>query len=141
MQKINEDKWALCQKINNINQMLKVRVDIKDLIASEDYSNLLIIKHRYTTSDDVLFPELSTLSYFAAFEDKCLTILEKNKSIVFVASDINEGVVQLYIYCKDEKKTIHDCIKFFKNNSDFIIDFEVKKDPKWNSFKIFLTKI
>ena len=141
MQKINEDKWALCQNVSNINQMLKVRIDINDLIANEDYSNLLIIKHRYTTSDDVLFPELSTLSYFAAFEDKCLSNLEENKSLVFVASDINEGSVQIYVYCKDEKKTISDCIDFFKNNSDFIIDFEVKKDIRWNNFKIFLTKM
>lgn len=141
MQKINEDKWTLCQKVSNINQMLKVRVDINDLIANENFPNLLVVKHRYTTSDDVLFPELSTLSYFAAFEEKCLEKLELNKSLIFVASDINEGMVQLYVYCKDEQKSILDCIDFFKNNSDFIIEFEVKKDPKWNDFKIKCTKI
>ena len=141
MQKINEDKWTLCQKVSNINQMLKVRTDIEGLIASEEFPNLLVIKHRYTTSDDVLFPELSTLSYFAAFEEKCLEKLELDKSLVFVSSDINEGMVQLYVYCKDEKKSILDCIEFLKKNPDFIVEFEVKKDPKWNDFKIKCTKI
>jgi hypothetical protein len=141
MQKINENKWVLCQKVSNINQMLKLRVDIDNLIASEVYPNLLVVKHQYTTSDDVLFPELSTLSYFAAFEDKCLTQLEDNKSIVSVASDINEGMIQFYIYCKDEQKTIMDCIEFFKGNPDFIIEFEVRKDIKWNNFKVMKTKI
>lgn len=140
MQKLNEDKWALCQKVSNINQMLKVRTDINDLIGNEEYPNLLVIKHKYTTSDDVLFPELSTLSYFAAFEEKCLEKLEEKKSLIFVATDINEGMVQVYVYCKDEKQSILDCIDFFKNNSDFIVEFEVKKDIKWNDFKIKLTK-
>lgn len=141
MQNINEDKWTLCQNVSNINQMLKVRVDINDLIANKEYSNLLIIKHKYTTSDDVLFPELSTLSYFAAFEEKCLEKLEENKSLIFVATDINEGMLQIYVYCKDEQKTIYDCIDFFKNNRNFIVEFEVKKDENWNNFKIMMTKI
>ena len=140
MQKINEDKWALCQKVTNINQLLKVRIDIDDKIANEAYPNLLVVKHRYTTSDDVLFPELSTLSYFAAFEEKCLEKLEEQKSLIFVATDINEGMVQLYVYCKDEQKTILDCIEFLKRNPDFIVEFEVKKDPKWNNFKVMLTR-
>ncbi len=140
MQTLNEDKWTLCQNVSNINQMLKVRIDLDDLIGDEEYPNLVVIKHRYTTSDDVLFPELSTLSYFAAFEEKCLENLEKNRSLKFVASDINEGMVQIYVYCKDEQKSIRDCIEFFKKNSDFIIDFEVRKDAKWNNFKILMTK-
>jgi len=140
MQKINEDKWILCQKVSNINQMLKVRADINDSIGNEQYPHLVTIKHKYTTSDDVLFPELSTLSYFAAFEEKCLEKLEEQKSLIFVATDINEGMVQLYVYCKDEQKTILDAIDFFKKNPNFIVEFEVKKDPKWNSFKSMLTK-
>jgi len=140
MQTFNEDKWTLCQKVSNINQMLKVRVDIKDKIADNKYPNLLTIKHKYTTSDDVLFPELSTLSYFAAFEEKCLEKLEQSGSLIFVASDINDGMVQLYVYCKDEQKTILECINFLKNNVNFIVEFEVKKDTKWNDFKIMLTK-
>jgi len=140
MQTFNEDKWTLCQQVSNINQMLKVRVDINDKIADENYPNLLTIKHKYTTSDDVLFPELSTLSYFAAFEEKCLAKLEESGSLIFVASDINDGMVQLYVYCKDEQKTILECINFLKNNPNFIVEFEVKKDTKWNDFKIMLTK-
>ena len=140
MQTFNEDKWTLCQKVSNINQMLKVRVDINDKIADINYSNLLTIKHKYTTSDDVLFPELSTLSYFAAFEEKCLEKLEEAGSLIFVASDINDGMVQLYVYCKDEQKTILECINFLKNNPNFIVEFEVKKDTKWNDFKIMLVK-
>ncbi len=141
MQKTDEDKWTLCQKVTNINQLLKVRIDIDDKIADERFPNQLIIKHKYTTSDDVLFPELSTLSYFAAFEEKCLEKLEEEESLIFVATDINEGMVQLYVYCKDEQKTILDCIEFLKKNPDFIIEFEVKKDPKWNDFKIKSTRI
>ncbi len=140
MQTFNEDKWTLCQKVSNINQMLKVRVDINDKIADINYPNLLTIKHKYTTSDDVLFPELSTLSYFAAFEEKCLEKLEEAGSLIFVASDINDGMVQLYVYCKDEQKTILECINFLKNNPNFIVEFEVKKDTKWNDFKIMLVK-
>jgi|GEM_PF-1282510 len=140
MQTFNEDKWTLCQKVSNINQMLKVRVDINHKIADSNYPNLLTINHTYTTSDDVLFPELSTLSYFAAFEEKCLEKLEENDSLIFVASNINEGLVQLYVYCKDEQKTIFECINFLKNNPNFIVEFEVKKDAKWNDFKIMLTK-
>jgi len=140
MQKYSENKWTLCQKVNNINQMLKVRVDINDKIANENYPNLVTIKHKYTTSDDVLFPEVSTLSYFAAFEQKCLEKLENSGSLIFVGSNINEGMVQLYVYCKEEQKTILECIHFFKNNPHFIVEFEVKKDAKWNDFKIMLTK-
>ena len=141
MQELNENKWTLCQNVSNINQMLKIRIDLDDLIGNKEYPNLLIIKHQYTTSDDVLFPELSTLSYFAAFEEKCLEKLEENKSLIFVATDINEGMIQLYVYCKDEKKSIYDCIDFLKNNPDFIVNFEVKKDSKWNNFKVLSTKI
>lgn len=141
MQELNENKWTLCQNVSNINQMLKIRIDLDDLIGNKEYPNLLIIKHQYTTSDDVLFPELSTLSYFAAFEEKCLEKLEENKSLIFVATDINEGMIQLYVYCKDEKKSIYDCIDFLKNNPDFIVNFEVRKDSKWNNFKVLSTKI
>jgi len=140
MQVLNEDKWTLCQDVSNINQMLKIRTDINDVIGHKEYPNLVIIKHKYTTSDDVLFPELSTLSYFAAFEEKCLNKLEDNESLIFVASDINEGLFQLYVYCKDDKKTIYDCIDFFKNDSNFIVEFEVKKDFSWNNYKIMMTK-
>ena len=136
MKSMNEEKWTLCQNVSNINQMLKVRIDIDDIIASKDYPNLLIIKHKYTTSDDVFFPELSTLSYFTAFEEKCIEKLEEEKSLIFVATDINEGMVQVYVYCKDEKKSIYACIDFLKHNKDFIVDFEVRKDPNWNQFKI-----
>ena len=140
MQEINEDKWTLCQKVSNVNQMLKVRMDVNEYIGDKEYSTLLVIKHKYTTSDDVLFPELSTLSYFAAFEEKCLEELEKQKSLIFVATDINEGMFQIYVYCKDEKKTILDTIEFFKKNSNFIVEFEVRYDEKWNNFKIMSRK-
>lgn len=140
MQKINEDKWALCQKVSNVNQMLKVRTDINALIGDKEYPTLLVIKHKYTTSDDVLFPELSTLSYFAAFEEKCLEALETQKSLIFVATDINEGMLQIYVYCKNEQQTILDSIEFFKKNPNFIVEFEVRFDEKWNNFKIMLTK-
>lgn len=140
MQEMNEEKWTLCQNISNINQMLKVRIDIDEAVVKVDYPNLVVVKHRYTTSDDVLFPELSTLSYFAAFEEKSLCLQEENREIVFVAMDINEGMVQLYIYCKDIQKTIYDCIDFFKKNPNFIIDFEAKSDTTWESFKTLQTK-
>ncbi len=140
MQEIIEDKWTLCQKVSNVNQMLKVRTDINELIGNKEYPTLLVIKHKYTTSDDVLFPELSTLSYFAAFEEKCLEELEKQKSLIFVATDINEGMLQIYVYCKDEQKTILDSIEFLKKNPNFIVEFEVRYDEKWNNYKIMLTK-
>lgn len=140
MQPMNEDKWILCQKVDNLNQMLKVRIDINNFSSNEQYPNLLIIKHKYTTSDDVLFPELSTLSYFAAFEEKCLEKLEEEKSLIYVASDINEGLIQLFVYCKDEQKSILDCIEFFKKNPNFIIEFEVKKDITWSEYSKVLEK-
>ena len=140
MQPMNEEKWTLCQNISNINQMLKVRIDIDEAVVRTNYPNLVIVKHRYTTSDDVLFPELSTLSYFAAFEEKSLCLQEEKRDIVFVAMDINEGLVQLYVYCKDVQKTIYDCIDFFKKNPNFIIDFEAKSDTNWDFFKTLQAK-
>lgn len=135
MQAMNDEVWMLCQNVSNINQMLKIRIDLDEMIENKNYSNLLIVKHKYTTSDDVLFPELSTLSYFAAFEEKSLQKQEENKDIVFVASDINEGMVQLYMYCKDVQKSIYDCIDFLKKNPNFIVEFETQVDSTWSCFK------
>lgn len=125
------DMWDL-KESSNINQMLRVRRDIKN---NGSLDTLLIIKHKYHISDDIMFPDPSCLAFFTAFEENHLLVLEEDNNIKLLAIDIFEGDFKYYVYCKDAKKTIFDCISFLKSNPSYKVEFEIKDDPSWKVFE------
>ncbi|RXJ58183.1 DUF695 domain-containing protein [Candidatus Marinarcus aquaticus] len=127
----NED-WRLVHT-NDINQILKVRTHIIDKKKSV-FKELLIIKHQYTTSDDVLFPEVSTLGFLNSLEQQALLPLEKEGVFVFVATNIAKGNIELYLYCKDAKSAVMLCIETLKKMPAFKVEFEIRNDPNWSQF-------
>lgn len=132
-----DQKWIL-KDSGNINRMLKVRDELKDFNGKEQYPLLLTITHKYATSDDVLFPEPVTLAFFAGFEQNCLEPLQEQGSIKFVASDINTGLLKLYIYTKDAQQTIFDTIEYLKQKPEFKVEFHINQDNKWDFYNSLL---
>lgn len=124
------DIWDL-KESSNINQMLRVRRDVQN---DDTLATLLIIKHKYHVLNDIMFPDPSCLSFFTAFEENHLLLLEKDKKIKLLAIDIFEGELKYYVYCKDAKKSIFDCISFLKSNPNYIIEFEIHEDSSWEIF-------
>ncbi len=118
------DKWNL-NKTNNINQMLRVRKDLNINQVIKRFPNLVIVKHNFHVADDIMFPDPSCLSFFTAFENNHLEMLEKENSIKLLAVDICEGCMKFFVYCKESDKTVYDCISFLKTNNLYKCDFEV----------------
>jgi len=131
---MNENNSYLKQT-KNLNRIIKICED-KDL-DKKDFTQLLTITHKYTTRDDVLFPEISTLGFFMGFEKTTLDQLEKDKKILYVVNDIDHGFYKFYIYCKDAKQIVNDCIDYFKNDPTKKIDFHIQNDPTWSIFEQF----
>lgn len=119
--------WKLVAT-DDINRMLKVRDDIDTITNKAQYPSLITIKHKYATSDDILFPMPQTLGFFAGFEEGCLLNL---KDAIYVGQDIDTGFLKLYIYAKDFEQTIHDSIEYLKKKPEFHIEFDVKSDKEW----------
>jgi len=124
------DNWEL-KPCSDLNRMLKVRTDLS-LINKDEYPFLIVIKHRYATSDDVIFPEPFTLGFFAAFEEKCLNTLESG---IYVAQDIYTGMLELYIYTYNYKKTIIETTEYLKLKPEYHIEFQVLSDTNWDILK------
>jgi len=124
------DNWKLVES-TDINRMLKVRTDLNQ-INKEEYPHLIILTHRYATSDDILFPEPSTLAFFATFEEKSLKKLESG---IYVAQDIHTGLLDIYIYTYNYKKTIIETVEYLKQKPEYHIEFKVNADLKWDIFK------
>lgn len=121
--------WIL-KPSSNINQMLKVR-NIASVDTSQ-YPTHLCILHRYATSDDLIFPEAATLAFFSAFEEHCLNHLD---NALFVAQDINTGLLSIHIYTQDHNQTINETIEYLKRQPQFHIEFKVTPDAQWQIFK------
>lgn len=124
------DNWTL-KLCEDLNRMLKVRTDLENF-QSKEYPYLVVIVHKYATSDDVLFPEPTTLAFFQTFEEKFLLKLQ---DAIYVAQDLNTGLLKTFIYSNNYKKTIHEIIEFLKKKSEFNIEFHVKGDPNWDLIK------
>lgn len=124
------DNWKL-KESSDLNRMLKVRTDLES-IKKEEYPHLIILTHRYATSDDVLFPEPSTLGFFAGFEERCLANLTAG---VYVAQDIHTGLLDIHIYTNDYKTTITETVEYLKQKPEYHIEFKVNGDKNWNIFK------
>lgn len=130
---MENEQWDLIPT-DDINQILKVRNSIADDIKS-DFPELLIVKHQYTTSDDVLFPELSTLGYLNSFEQQSAMVLENKGKLLFAATDIAKGMINIYLYCKDARSTVIEAIETLKKMPLFKVEFEIKQDPTWSMYK------
>lgn len=122
--------WKLVENSENLNQMLKVREDFEEIKNSE-FAELLLVTHNYQADEDTLFPDVAVLSFFTAFEHNCLHGLDEKNALKFVASNINEGIMQWYLYTKDARKSIHDCIEFLKQNPNFSVEFAIHQDKDW----------
>jgi hypothetical protein len=118
------NNWQL-KTTSNLNQMLRIRNDKTVSQINNKFKNLLIIKHQYHVSDDIMFPDPSCLAFFTAFEQNHLQKLENNNKIILSAVDIFEGSMKFYIYCNDTEEIIYNCISFLKSNTLFKCDFEV----------------
>ncbi|MEA3353479.1 MAG: DUF695 domain-containing protein [Campylobacterota bacterium] len=121
------DNWVL-KPCSDINRMLKIRTDLENFEQS-NYPTLLTISHRYATSDDVLFPEPSTLAFFIGFEEKCLLNMD---GAVYVAQDIHTGLLDIHIYAADYEKTIYEAIEYLKLKPQYHVEFKVDADKNWN---------
>lgn len=124
------NNWEL-KPCDDLNRMLKVRTDLS-LINKQEYPHLIILTHRYATSDDLLFPEASTLAFFAAFEEKCLETLESG---IYVAQDIYTGLLEIYIYTFNYKKTIIETVEYLNLQPEYHVEFKVNTDNDWQIFK------
>jgi len=121
--------WEL-KNSDNLNQMLRVRTDLEVKKTAIELENLLIIKHNFHIADDIMFPDPSCLAFFTAFENNHLKVLEEKGGLILVAVDICEGLMQFFIYCKDPKQTVYDCIAFLKSNDLYSCEFEVVLNDK-----------
>lgn len=130
---MENENWRLVHT-DDINQILKVRTDI---VYEEQtpFTQLLLIKHQFTTSDDVLFPEVSTLGFLNSLEQQALLPLEKEGAFLFVATNIAKGNIEVYLYCKDAKSAVMQCIETLKKMPAFKVEFEIQEDANWSGFK------
>lgn len=124
----NNDNWALIP-CDDLNRMLKIRTDLENFDKKDQFATLVTITHRYSTSDDVLFPEPATLAFFANFEEKCLNI---HDDMIYVAQDIHTGLLDIHIYVKDHEKSIYDAIEYLKSKPEYHVEFKVTFDKEWN---------
>lgn len=126
-----KEEWDL-KITENLNQMLRVR---KEIELQSELPQLVVVKHSYHASDDMMFPDPSCLAFFVAFEENHLLSLEKSEALKLVAIDIFEGSMKFYIYCEDAQKTVYNCISYLKSNPNYNAEFEVHNDPSWQIFK------
>ena len=124
------DNWKL-KECSDLNRMLKIKTDL-NLINKNEYPHLITLSLRYATSDDVLFPEPQTLAFFATFEEKCLKNLESG---IYVAQDIYTGLLEVYIYTFNYKKTIIETVEFLKQKPEYHVEFKVNADKSWSIFE------
>ena len=124
------DNWVL-KPCDDINRILKVREDIKDLGGKERFPCLLTLTHRYATSDDLLFPEAGTLAFFAGFEEK---VLNNIKDGYYFAQDIHTGLLKLHLYVKEYENTIYELIEYLKLKPEYHIEFNVAHDEEWDFY-------
>ncbi len=124
------DNWTL-KPCESINRILRIRTDTGSIDRSL-YPTLVTIRHKYTTADDLLFPHPSTLGFFSGFEQACL---EKLDGAIFVAQDIDTGLLKLHIYTADHHKTIMDTIEHLKLRPEYHVEFEVMEDREWKVFE------
>jgi hypothetical protein len=130
---MNNDNWELIPT-EDINQILKVRIH-HDKAIEKDFSQLLMIKHTYTTSDDVLFPEVSTLGYLNSLEQLCLFPLHEKHELYYGACDISKGQIVLYIFTKDAQQTMKKTIMTLEKMPLFKVDFEIQSSGGWDLFE------
>ncbi|MEA1914264.1 MAG: DUF695 domain-containing protein [Campylobacterota bacterium] len=131
---MNQDNWYL-KETKNLNRLLKISQD--EGMNKDAFPQLLTITHQYTTRDDVMFPEISTLAFFSGFEEGVLTKLETQKKVIYVINDVDHGIFSFYIYTQDAQQTVKDCIEYFKRDGDKKIDFHIQNDPKWDIYEQF----
>lgn len=123
--------WEL-KHTNSINQMLRLRENIE--INKEEFPALLVVKHQYHIADDIMFPDPACLAFFTSFEENHLKGFEEDGTLCLVAVDIFEGLIQFYIYCKDARQSVHDCIAYLKSNPNYTVEFEIINDAFWQRY-------
>ena len=123
------ETWDLIPT-SDMNQILKVRnhTDI-----NPEFSNLLIVKHTFLASEDMLFPDPKTIAFFAGFEDTYLSQFEDE--LILVASNIHDGYMKFYIYCKDSQIALFKCIDYLKKEPYYQVDFETFVDKEWRKLE------
>lgn len=124
-----KNNWNL-KNTNNINQMLRVRDDIDLSHVAHNFPHLVIIKHNFHIADDIMFPDPACLSFFTAFENNHLEVLEKDKKLILCAVNIFEGLIEFFIYCNEVENTVYDCIHFLKSNDLYKCEFEIINNDK-----------
>lgn len=128
-----KEGWIL-KDTKNLNQIQKIRANILNIYEKEHFPQLLTIKHNYITSDDILFPEISTLSFLNAFEDIKLKELDELNEIIHICTDIANGSIDIHLYTKDANKSIYDCIDYLKTNPLFKVEFVISHDKNWDFY-------
>ena len=120
------EHWEI-KNTSSFNRFLKVRTHITDTTKPI----LLTITHKYNTSDDMLFPLPQTLAFVHGLEEH---LLEKQSDLEYFASDIDNGIVNLYAYINDPDKAIHYCIEYCKKYPSYKVDFHLQNDPSHSLF-------
>jgi hypothetical protein len=124
-----QNSWELKQS-DDLNRVLK----LKNIEPNIEYNSLLVITHRYNSSDDVLFPEPVTLGFFIEFESIVLSAIEDIGLGVYVVSDIYMGEMKFYLYVKDYDRVIKKVIEYIKNYPQYNISFDVTSDKNWTKY-------
>ncbi len=131
-----KEKWYL-KDTGHINQMLRLRDDNSLSKLSEEFPHLVILKHNFHIADDIMFPDPACLAFFTSFEENHLKALEEEGKLSLQAVDIFEGVMQFFIYSKEPKQTVYDCISFLKSNNLYKCEFEIINNDKAQRLKKF----
>ncbi len=124
------ENWQL-KPCKDINRILKIRSDLDDFDKLH-FPMLLTVSHRYTSSDDILFPEPATLAFITNLEENFLLDFEHG---VYAAQDIDTGIIDTHIYVNDYKKSIFEIIKFLNKDPRLHFEFRVTPDPSWDIVK------
>ena len=65
------------------------------------------------------------ISFFRAFEENYILVLEEDNRHFLYAVDINQGEMRFYLYTNDSQNSIMDSINFLKSNDLYPCEFEV----------------
>lgn len=112
-----DEKWYL-QKTDNIKQLLKIRNDIELDQSIKEFSSLLIITYDFKTLDTNKISVEQMMIFFTMFENNYLEALEEENKSALLAVNIEDGLMQFYLYCKNCEQSILDVEVYLNSNEE-----------------------
>jgi len=122
-------------EIDGIPFLEKCKSNLRTIIESNEYENLLIVKWAYATKEACLLPDLNQIDLLYFIENELISLLENDWQSILYYACMGDGKKEWRFYSKDITETLNRIKKSLGEHSfygDF--SFKTEKDPEWNDY-------